>query len=817
MAQHGIQFDGEAKPGDRLAVTLTRFLSLGLLLVSCGEPPRPLTTPSAVADAGAEVNNAAPPPTKLNDALPLIPQPKALERCEGSFIVDPSSTKIYFVDDASRRAAEGLAQWLAIPSSSITRLPRREPLGGIIIQTTGNAEASASIDPAVGPPGSVADEAFVVDSNPRRIIVRASTTRGLFYGTQTLATLVSARVVGAPSQRAAKKIVPCVLVDDAPRFRFRAMHLDVARHFFDKATVERYIDLLAFYRLNVFHWHLTDDQGFRLEIKSHPELTAVGGTDGFFTHEDVKEIVEYARARSITVMPEIEMPGHARAILASHPELSCTGKKQDVPRTWGIFEDVLCVGNDKTYDLLRDVLTEVASLFPSEAIHVGGDEVPTTRYRACPKCRALMAKDKIKDPAGLEGVFMRRVATILEGLGRRPFVWDEALEALAAGPPSSPRPVIVAWQSAERGRAAIARGFDVVMAPSDQVYFDFQQSPRSDPGRDGYTPWSKVHKFDPIPDGVEPTEAAHVIGGAGMLWTERITSQERIDTMSMPRVAALAEVLWSPPRRSAEGFIARWGAQLPAIDAAGIQYFIDPPVGLGARKIFVDAESVAFAPPRLYPSGVVRYTKDGSDPTTASPAFETPIIVKESVTISSALFLPSGLRSPVVRSVLVKEQPRPAIQDLPEKLEPGVAFTYVEGHFHQLPEFGPKTFVRARGHAKTIDLDAASAALAPQKLASEHFALRFDGLVRVPADGVYRVVANSDDGVRVEIDGEAIVNDDGEHAPRESSGEIALALGAHRLRLTYFQGTEGKKLELKLEGPTGEPLPLDLFVDRRSK
>lgn len=398
----------------------------------------------------------------------------------------------------------------------VLRADAPDPPSAIVLRLDRSGSAPSTRDPAVEPPRSVDEESFTLDVSPTRAIVRARHAAGLFYGAQALAQLAGARRIGGdgPAIQRDAWPIPCVLVADAPRFAFRAMHLDVARHFFPRQIVERYIDLLAFYRFNVFQWHLTDDQGFRLDVKGHPELVTLGGKDGFYTREDVRAVVEYARARWITVVPEIEMPGHARAVLASHPELSSTGKKQEVPRTWGIFEDVFCAGNEATYALLGDILTDAAASFPSRLLHVGGDEVPTKRWAACAKCRAAMRAAGVGVDE-LEGVFMRRISRMLGDLGKRPLVWDDALEGLskAGVGGSSSAPVIVAWQLKDRGRTAANAGFDVVMAPYQSAYFNFHQSrAKVEPGHEGLLPWSKVHALDPMPEGLDAATAAHVLG-----------------------------------------------------------------------------------------------------------------------------------------------------------------------------------------------------------------------------------------------------------------------------------------------------------------
>jgi hexosaminidase len=760
---------------------------------------------------------------------PLLPRPRSTKpaSCERPFVID-ASTRIAIDDTPESRAmGEQLARWLGLTSQALAILPSGapDPTTGIVLRAGPTAR-----DPGIFPPSTLDEEAYTLDVSQDRAVVHGRTRAGTFYGAQTIAQLAGARRVEDGTTSSAKRpsgrlSVPCQSIDDAPRFRFRAMHLDVARHFFPKAVVRRYIDLLAFYRFNVFHWHLTDDQGFRLEVKSHPELTAVGGRDGSYTQEDAREIIQYARDRSITVIPEIELPGHARAILAAHPELSCTGKQQEVPRTWGIFEDVLCAGNEKTYVLLDDVLGEVAPLFPSQLIHVGGDEVPTTRWKACAKCRAAMKANNVGLDE-LEGHVIRRVASTLEKHGKRPLVWDEAMEGLAgtsstqakSTPESkaSKNPsdaVIVAWQSAARGREAARRGFDVVMAPNEHVYLNFFQSrARTEPGHSGYLPWSLVRTFDPLAESTSPANA-RIIGGEGALWTEFVATPEDIEVMVVPRAAALAESLWSGPAPSEEDFIARFNAQLPMLDASRVRYFIDPPEGAPKRKILVEGETatLTFSPPRLFPNAVIRWTRDGSDPTPTSPSIDAPLTVRETSTISAATFLPGGRSSPVVRSSIVVERPRPAVS-VPST-EKGVLYTYAEGDFHQLPDFAKiREMVKARGRVANVTLAALGT-----KLRAERFAVLFEGLVFASADGVHRFVVRADDGIRLEIDGEKILEDDGEHEPRESSGEIALARGLHRVRITYFQGTEGKELDVKLEGPNLPLAPLAITTESPAK
>ena len=708
-------------------------------------------------------------------ALPLVPRPAHVH-------VDPDARALVLrptdrvaVDrEDLRPVGELLAGWLGLAGVDVTTEARAIALRGELRPRDVRADVPAMAD----------DESYALAIGAAAT-VRAHGYAGFFYGAQTLAQLAGARRIGSAAAPATWTI-PAGMIDDAPRYRYRAMHLDVARHFFGRDDVLHYVDLLAFYRFNVFHWHLTDDQGFRLPSRSHGEIDRVAGNGPTYDEADIAAVVAYAATRGITVIPELEMPGHARAILAAHPELSCTGKALEIPHEGGIFEDVLCAGNPGSAALVDDLLADVTRLFPSRWIHIGGDEVPLARWSACPKCRAAAAKAGVTID-GLEGLFLQHAAQTLARMGRRTMVWDEALGATEASAPAADA-IIVAWQSKERGLEAAHRGHDVVIAPYDAVYFNTHQSRTgAEPGQDGYLPWTTVAQL-------EPTDGAHILGGEGALWTEHVERRDQIDTLVVPRMAVLAEVLWSP--RVGTDLAARFARQRPALDASGIAYFVDGPEGLAPKHVFLRGQTtpLALAPPALFPDAVVRYTRDGTEPTASSPVFGAPVTVAETTTIAAAAFVPGGRRSPAIHGALVAEAPRPALAETPT--EPGATLSYYEGHFHRLPDT-TKLVAAARGVAN-VDLASVETALGP-KLRADHFALVFDGLVRVPADAVYRFVATADDGVRVTVDDAPVLEDDGNHAARESAGEIALAAGLHRIHVDYFQGSEGKTLRVELD------------------
>ncbi len=394
------------------------------------------------------------------------------------------------------------------------------------------------------------------------IIITYSSDASCFYAINSLFQLIE----GSEGHYTISK---CFL-KDYPKFSWRGLHLDVSRHFFTVDEVKRYIDLMAMYKFNKFHWHLTDDQGWRIEIKKYPKLTAIGAWrdstvndhystnprtysveryGGFYTQEQIKEIVQYAANRYVTVIPEIEMPGHARAALSAYPELSCTGKQQGVEGLWGVFDDIFCA-HESSIEFLKDVLDEVMVLFPSEYIHVGGDEAPKTRWKKCNKCQAVIRENGLKDEHELQSWFITQMDNYLTSKGRKLIGWDEILEGGL-----SPNATVMSWRGFEGGVEAAKQGHDVIMSPGSHCYFDHYQSKNaSEPlAIGGFTPIDKVYQFSPIPQSLSAAEATHVLGGQANLWTEYIPDMKQLEYMVYPRALALAQVLWcveKPPYQS---------------------------------------------------------------------------------------------------------------------------------------------------------------------------------------------------------------------------------------------------------------------------
>lgn len=430
-------------------------------------------------------------------------------------------------------------------------------------------------------------EGYILEINGKFIRIQGNTPAGVFYGLQTLFQLMPAGIEDISRMNQKAWLIPSCKVLDYPGFSYRGMHLDVCRHMFPVEFIKKYIDLMAMHKMNRFHWHLTEDQGWRLEILKHPLLTEIGawrksspigrneGQDsipygGFYTQDEAREIVAYAAERYVTVIPEIELPGHAQAALAAYPELSCTGGPFEVWTWWGVSEEIFCAGNEEVFQLLEDVLTEVMDIFPSAYIHIGGDEAPKVRWEACKKCQKRIKDEGLKDEHELQSYFVTRIERFLNANGRNIIGWDEILEGGLA-----PNATVMSWRGTEGGIAAAKQGHDVIMTPGSPCYFDhYQADPANEPlAICCFNPLEKVYAFNPVPDELNQEEAKHILGAQGNVWTEYIKTPEHVEYMAYPRAIALAEVLWSPEnKRDYDNFLVRLESHFKRLDHKGVNY-----------------------------------------------------------------------------------------------------------------------------------------------------------------------------------------------------------------------------------------------------
>ncbi|MGB0882216.1 MAG: family 20 glycosylhydrolase [Vicingaceae bacterium] len=468
----------------------------------------------------------------------IIPQPKNLDTLSGFFQIDI---------ETSINGDEHFHKFLENYTNLEFYLDNPKPGKGIFIGYKSDNG---------GP------ETYTLEVTKYRIDIKAKTPEGISRGIATLKQLI---FLNSDSSR---YFVPCVKIKDAPKFKHRGLLLDCSRHFFEKEVVKKYIDLLAFYKMNVLHWHLTEDQGWRIAIDKYPKLTEIGAWrteldgskyGGFYSKADIREIVAYAQERHVTIIPEIELPGHSQAAIAAYPHLSCTGKQVDVANDWGVFKEIYCAGNDSVFIFLEDVLTEVMELFPSEYIHIGGDEAPKFRWEHCSKCQKRIKDNKLKDEHGLQSYFISRIEKFLNKNGRQLIGWDEILEGGL-----SPNATVQSWRGMEGGITAANSGHDAIMSPTSHAYFDYDLKAID---------LEKVYNFDPIPEELAAEKHHFIIGGECNMWTEHVPDEANLDSKVFPRLLAMSEVLWSyPEERNYEAFYNRVQNHYPILKNLGVNY-----------------------------------------------------------------------------------------------------------------------------------------------------------------------------------------------------------------------------------------------------
>lgn len=516
---------------------------------------------------------------KMTADYDVIPKPKSIVLEEGrSFILSPETRIVYPADnDLLKETADMLADYIQQSTGyklAVVNDDSANPGKNIVLNLSDLVEN---------------EEGYQLDVKREAINIIASTEAGIFYGIQTLRKSIPAVATGN-----AIELKP-VKITDAPQFAYRGVHLDVGRHLFPVDFIKKYIDILALHNVNRFHWHLTDDQGWRLEIKKYPKLTEVGSLrketvikkntgvydgkpyGGFYTQDEVREVIDYAQSRFITVIPEIDLPGHMLAALTAYPQFGCTGGPYEVAMTWGVFEDVICAGNDSAMVFLEDVLNEVCDLFPSEYIHIGGDECPKVRWEKCPKCQTRIKKENLainnghKPVENLQSYVIRRMENYLNSKGRQIIGWDEILEGGLA-----PNATVMSWRGIEGGIAAAQQKHKVIMTPTSHFYFDYYQSKdvENEPFTiGGFVDVERVYSFNPIPDELTPEQQQYILGCQANLWTEYMKTTDHVEYMLLPRIAALSETQWcDPKKKDYNDFLRRMPSILSLYDREGYNY-----------------------------------------------------------------------------------------------------------------------------------------------------------------------------------------------------------------------------------------------------
>jgi len=510
--------------------------------------------------------------------LSIIPAPNKIEAGHGVFVCDKNTSVVCGKD--SRDVAD---YFVSEVSPAIGFRPAvADPVKGKSIVL--------AVDKALE--GQLGAEGYQLRVESDKIEAKAAANAGLFYAVQTLRQLMGADVFSDKPLGGKSIEIPCVAITDVPRFKWRGLHLDAGRCYMPVEFVKKFIDLLAVHKMNVFHFHLTEDQGWRIEIKKYPRLTEVGswrdGTlighkkdlpnkydgvryGGFYTQQQLRDIVDYAAQRYITVVPEIEMPGHALAALAAYPQYSCTGGPHSVQMGWGIFDDIYCAGNDETFTFLQDILDEVMEIFPSPYIHIGGDEAPKKRWQQCPKCQARIKAQGLKDEFELQSYFITRMEKYVNSKGRNIIGWDEILEGGLA-----PNAAVMSWRGEKGGIEAANSGHNVVMTPTDYCYLDYYQSDDKEKeplAIGGLLTLEKTYSYDPVSPELAPDKRRFVMGVQGNVWTEYMKTPADVEYMTYPRACAIAEIGWTQPEnKEPENFKTRLAEHLRRLDYMNVNY-----------------------------------------------------------------------------------------------------------------------------------------------------------------------------------------------------------------------------------------------------
>lgn len=576
--------------------------------------------------------------TAQDNTISVIPQPQMISELEGTFKID-KDTKIFLAspDEEMHRVAGFLNERLLQAAGFELDFIEEQVSDNVIVFK--NADKPS--------------ESYVINARPDSIVIDYGDGAGAFYAVQTLLQLLPVEIFAQEQQKGVKWTVPCCSIEDQPRFKYRGMHLDVCLHYFDFEFLKKYIDIMAAHKVNRFHWHLTEDQGWRLEIKKYPLLTEKGqwrketviGSlssgiydgkpyGGYYSQEQVKELVKYAADRYVTIIPEIELPGHALAAIACYPELSCGLEDHyETATRWGIFKQVYCP-KESTFKFLEDVFDEVFELFPSELVHIGGDECPKASWKACPDCQALIKKLGLKDEYELQSYFVTRMEKYINSKGRQIIGWDEILQGGLA-----PNAKVMSWLGEEGGIKAAQQHHEVVMSPHYKYYLDYWQAdPYSEPlAMSGPTTLRTMYEYEPVPEVLTSEEAKYIIGVEGCVWTEYMPTPERVEYMAWPRMCAIAETGWTYSDKDWDGFTRRLEKHFGRLDGMDVEYcnaFFNPMIVFNKDTkhnmvvtMTVDA-----------PDAVIHYTLDGSVPTADSPVYELPFSINRSQVVSAVAY-----------------------------------------------------------------------------------------------------------------------------------------------------------------------------------
>lgn len=726
-------------------------------------------------------------------ALTIVPKPLELKRGQGEFVFG-HGTEI--VAPSGLPAARHLHDMMA-----------KAP--GLDIRVGTESSASRQVVFRKAATGwSLGDEGYKLVSTPNSIVVEYAQPAGAFYAVQTIRQLLPPNIESKSKAAGVRWAIPAVTVRDKPRFGWRGMHLDVSRHFFGVDFIKEYIDWIAMMKMNVFHWHLVDDGGWRMEVKKYPKLTEIGawrkdtggkwpGGDwnyanlqfcmtpedgprygGFYTQDQIKEIVKYAADRHIEVVPEIELPGHSLAVIVAYPELGCQGLP---PSTSGkSASNAFCGGLDQSYTFLEDVLTETLALFPSKFVHIGADELDKRIWNQCPRCKAKQQAIGAKDMDGLQSYMVCYFDKWLTARGRRLVGWDEILEGgLAEGA------TVMSWRGSSGGIQAAKQGKATVMSPTTHCYFDYSYLTIST---------EHVYSWNPVPKELTAAQSKLVLGGQGNVWTEFIATEERCEEMVFPRALALSEVLWSDPQgRSWDEFSTRLNGQFQRLNNLGVRYHLSTP-DVEYDAVFLQGQTTVKVKNADTPAGVLRYTVDGTVPTATSMRYTGPIPVGKPKTLVFAFVWPDGSTGEFKRVEVRKAAPMKPVPGKPGLLE----------------EWFAEPYQKVLTPLKTTPFYTGSI-LDPNKITlrrEDEFMVRLTGRINIAKSGVHTFWLTSDDGSVLQIGGATVVDNDGAHAMATQRGRVLLPAGAYSFKVLWSElgGNQGFRIDHQPPGGTRTPI-----------
>lgn len=708
-----------------------------------------------------------------NQGINVIPVPVSLVQNEGVFKLKKNTAF-----SAPSAEAKTIAEYFASKINLAT---------GYALTVTDKDESSNAIALLIDEALDINNEGYTLDATTSAVTIKAKTPQGLFYGMQTLMQLLPAEIESTLPVTGIAWNIPCVTVKDEPRFPYRGIMLDPCRHFIPVENIKKQLDVLAMFKINNMHWHLTEDQGWRIEIKKYPKLTEIGSKriegegneyGSFYTQEQIKEVVAYATERFINVIPEIELPGHELAAIAAYPELSCNNSTVTPRIIWGVEDIVMCAGKEETFQFLEDVIAEVVPLFPSTYFHIGGDECPKVSWKKCPLCQKRIKENGLKDEHELQSYFVQRIEKVLEGHGKKMIGWDEILEGGLA-----PSATVMSWRGEDGGIAAANMDHDVIMTPgSGGMYLDqYQGDYKIEPVTiGGYATLEKVYNYNPTPASL-PVEKHHFIKGAqGNIWSEYMYNTDIMEYRIYPRILAIAELTWSPnDRKDYKDFERRIDNALVRLDMHNINYHIPQPEQVNGSLNFVAFTDKAVLDFKTTRPVKMVYTTDGTEPTSSSAVYETPIEFTESGILKIRSVLLSGKMSPV-RTITVEKQAFAPAKEAQTKS--GLAMQYTYGTFstaadlEKISDWKTKTIKEL----KELSIEKADESLRGTK----PFAAIASGYVNIPEDGVY---VFSSDNEQVWIDGKLLIDNGGE-VKRFSrhDNSAALAKGLHEIKVVFI-------------------------------